>query len=235
MAIKYPFIIIIFITLLIFLLIAKVVHEDFQNIIPIPPPNYYEYARPNYPVNQYAFNTVPTPFVPSYLNEVPPQMSDTAANAPPFYPNYTLGAAPTLIGCGSRREPCLGGTQRAIVNMMPPINISNQNIAPVNIALRGFDGGLQQLGTIQKVFGADNYIYPLFGMRLWNNGSNKYRYYTKFGKFGVILPIYQRRGHGEIYEIDELGTNDPVFIEGQKDEYRVIIYDADIPQYIGMS
>ena len=99
------------------------------------------------------------------------------------------------------------------------------NIAPVNLNVRGFDEGLQQVGTIQKVFGSENFVYPLFGRRKYRN-DNKWEYFVKFGKYGVILPILQRRNN------EELNTNEEVYIEGQKDKYRVTIYDSNFPQYL---
>lgn len=142
------------------------------------------------------------------------------------YPNVML--PDTVIGCSGRNTPCMGGSQASIVNTIPPVNISNQNIAPINLTVRGFDEGIQQLGTIQKVFGNDNEIFPLFGKRRYRN-DNQWEYYVKFGKYGVILPVFAKR------PFEQLFTNDEVRIEGQKDKYRVIIYDENIPQYLPYS
>jgi rRNA processing protein Gar1 len=108
---------------------------------------------------------------------------------------------------------------------LPPINISEQNIAPINLTVRGFDEGIQQVGTIQKVFGKDNFVYPLYGRKKYRN-DNKWEYFVKFGKYGVILPIIPLRN------FEELNTNDEVYIQSQKDKYRVTMYDDDIPQYL---
>jgi len=159
------------------------------------------------------------PNTPSYV----PQVDVT----PPYaYPNTKL--PPSVIGCGGRRGACMGGTQIPIPNTLPPVNISDMNIAPVNLTMRGFDEGLQQVGTIQKVFGDDNFVYPLFGRKRYRN-DNKWDYFVKFGKYGVILPVWQRRNY------EELNTNDEVRIEGQKHKYRVTIYEEDIPQYLPFS
>lgn len=139
------------------------------------------------------------------------------------YPNVVLPAQ--VIGCGARRGACMGGSQVPIPNTLPPVNISEQNIAPVNLTVRGFDEGIQQVGTIQKVFGRDNYVYPLFGRKKYRN-DNKWEYYVKFGKYGVILPLVPLRN------CEELNNNDQVYIQGQPDEYRVTMYDSDIPQYL---
>src|SRR3989304_6673396 len=130
------------------------------------------------------------------------------------YPNFLLPAQ--VIGCGSRRGACMGGSQVPIPNTIPPVNISEENIAPVNLTVRGFDEGIQQVGTIQKVFGKDNYVFPLFGRKRYRN-DNKWEYFVKFGKYGVILPIIPLRNY------EELNTNDEVYIQGQKDKYRVTI------------
>lgn len=231
---------------------------DRSNIVPIPPPkNYPQYAIPDYPpINQYIYNTGFAPYTPSYLNEVPAQQVQLQRsgspwfytsrafpierslnnirlnNFPTYYPNYQLPAQ--VIGCGGRRAGCMGGTEIPIPNMLPPINISNQNVAPVNLTVRGFDNGVQQVGTIQKVFGDENKIYPLFGQKLYNNDS-RWRYFVRFGDFGVILPVI-KRGRQHYYSdncMEELGTNDEVFIQNQKNAYRVTMYDENIPQYLG--
>lgn len=140
------------------------------------------------------------------------------------YPNVVL--PPTVIGCGGRRGACMGGSQVPIPNTLPPVNISETNIAPVNLTVRGFDEGIQQVGTIQKVFGRDNLVYPLFGRKKYRN-DNKWEYFVKFGQYGVILPVVRKRHY-----YDELNTNDEVYIQGQSDKYRVTMYDEDIPQYL---
>lgn len=168
--------------------------------------------------------------LPSYNNSKTAENLMTTYQAPyanPYsYPNSTLPAH--VIGCGGRRGACMGGSQIPIPNTLPPVNISEQNIAPVNLTVRGFDEGIRQVGTIQKVFGNENFIYPLFGRRKYRN-DNKWEYFVKFGNFGVILPIVPLRNY------EELNTNDVVYIEGQKGKYRVTIYDDDIPQYLPFS
>lgn len=142
------------------------------------------------------------------------------------YPNVILPAS--VMGCGGRRGACMGGSQIPIPNTLPPVNISERNIAPVNLTVRGFDEGIQQVGTIQKVFGGENWIYPLFGRRKYRN-DNKWEYFVKFGQYGVILPVLPLRNY------EELNTNDEVYIQGQKGKYRVTMYDEDIPQYLPFS
>ena len=139
-----------------------------------------------------------------------------------WYPNMRL--PPVAIGCGGRMGPCLGGTQIALSNPMPPINISNDNIAPINIRTRGPLGEPQQVGVISKIFGNENQMYPLFGRMKYPNGS-KWEYYTTMGPYGVKIPVPSRNN-------EELGNNDEVKIPGRKGRYRVNIYESDFPQYI---
>ncbi len=140
-----------------------------------------------------------------------------------WYPNLQLPFQ--VVGCGSRNTPCLGGTQVPIYNPPVSIDISDNNIAPVNISTRGPLGQPQQLGVLYKVFGNENDIVPLYGRKRYPN-DNKYDYYTTIGQFGTKVPVVVKNKN------DELGTNDIVFIKGSKSPYRVTIYEGDFPQYI---
>ena len=42
------------------------------------------------------------------------------------YPDVVLPGE--LVGCGSRREPCYGGSQQVVANILPPLDISNKNL-----------------------------------------------------------------------------------------------------------
>ena len=140
-----------------------------------------------------------------------------------WYPNYNLPA--NVIGCGGRREPCLGGSQITIPNEYPPLNITNQNIAPVNIRTQGPRGEPQQVGVMYKVFGNSNEVYPLFGRPKFPN-DNRWEYYTLMGKFGSKIPLSRTRND------QELGTNDIVTIPNRPERYRATIYERDSPAYI---
>ena len=140
-----------------------------------------------------------------------------------WYPNLDLPFQ--VIGGGARNMPTLGGTQIPIYNPPVPINISNDNIAPINISTRGPLGKPQQVGIIYKVFGSDNDVLPLFGRKKYPNSSD-YEYYTMMGQFGVKVPIVAKNRK------DELGTNDVVFVKGRKDPYTVTIYPTDGAEYI---
>ena len=140
-----------------------------------------------------------------------------------WYPNLEIPFQ--VIGCGARNTPCLGGTQVPIYNPSTPIDISNTNIAPVNISTRGPLGQPQQVGILYKINGNDNDVLPLFGRRKYPN-DNRYEYYTMMGQFGVKVPIIAKNRN------DELGTNDIVFIKGRPSPYTVTIYKTDFPDYI---
>ena len=140
-----------------------------------------------------------------------------------WYPNLQLPFQ--VIGCGSRSQPCLGGTQVPIYNPPSVIDVSNNNIAPINISSRGPLGQPQQVGVLFKVFGNENDTLPLFGRKRYPNDS-RYDYYTTVGQFASKVPIIAKN------KKDELGTNDVVFIKGSSSPYRVTIYEGDYPQYI---
>jgi hypothetical protein len=152
-----------------------------------------------------------------------PYKSPPLYNQPRYYNDLKLPAQ--VVGCGGRRTPCMGGSQEAIINDMPPLIITDDNIAPVNISTRGPIGQPQQVGAIYKIFGNENQVYPLFGRRKYHN-DDKWEYYTTIGQYGVKMPVVTRNKN------IELGTNETVFIKGQKSPYRVSIYGTDYPEYI---
>lgn len=147
-----------------------------------------------------------------------------------WYPNMAL--PPQVIGCGSRRLPCLGGTQETIPVINAPVEISERNIAPVNVLSRSIDpeqvGVLKQVGVLYKIFGSLNEIYPLYGVKRYRN-SDTWDYSTKVGKEGnfVHVKVLTRRVNN-----NELQTNDEVRIDGNSARFRVTMYDKDFPQYV---
>jgi hypothetical protein len=140
-----------------------------------------------------------------------------------WYPNLELPFQ--VLGCGGRNKPCLGGTQVPIYNPPTPIDISDNNIAPVYISTRGPLGQPQQVGILYKINGNDNDVYPLFGRKKYPN-DNRYEYYTIMGNYGVKVPIVTKNKN------DEVGTNDIVFVKGKAEPYRATIYKSDYPSYI---
>ena len=140
-----------------------------------------------------------------------------------WYPDLELPFQ--VIGGGYRNIPTLGGTQVPIYNPPLPINISNANIAPVNISTRGPLGMPQQIGTLYKIYGNNNEYLPLYGRRRYPNDS-KYDYYTISGRQNVKIPVVIKNKN------DEIGTNDVVFLKGSSDPYRVTVYESDFAEYI---
>ena len=140
-----------------------------------------------------------------------------------WYPNMRLPNQ--VIGCGGRNQPCMGGTQVPIYNPTNPVNISNSNIAPVYVSTRGPLGEPQQMGVLYKINGDENDTLPLFGRRKYPN-DNKYEYYTLLGKYGSKVKLITKNKN------DELGTNDIVFLQGNREPYKCTIYETDYPQYI---
>jgi hypothetical protein len=140
-----------------------------------------------------------------------------------WYPNLQLPFQ--VIGGGRRNMPTLGGTEVPIFNPPVPINISNQNIAPVYINTRGPLGEPQQVGIIYKIVGKDNQYLPLFGRRKYPNGNLR-EYYTTVGYHNVKVPVIVKDKYVD------LGTNDIVFLQGNSEPHRVTIYETDAPQFI---
>jgi hypothetical protein len=146
-----------------------------------------------------------------------------------FYPNMSL--PPQVIGCGGRNGPCLGGTQETIQVVNTPIEISERNIAPVNIIARANDpsavGIPFQVGVLYKIFGSLNEIFPLYGIRRYRN-SDTWDYTTKVGTQGnfVFLKVLTKRVNN-----NELQTNDTVNVDGNSGKFRVSMYDNSFPEY----
>lgn len=140
------------------------------------------------------------------------------------YPNVTLPG--DVVGCGSRREPCYGGSQEVIGNILPPLDISNKNISPRNGHI-GPTAPYEQIGYLYKIMAQykDSNYRPLYLERLNpRNRYNRYRYFTlnsSGDKQNVIIPNVYR----------ELGTNDQVKVEGEDYYYRVTINESNIPIY----
>jgi len=142
-----------------------------------------------------------------------------------WYPNMNI--PPQVIGCGGRRQGCIGGTESAVPTVPPPIEISERNIAPVNIMTRGPQGIPQQVGVLYKIFGSLNEVYPLYGRKKFPN-SDQWDYYTLIGQDGnrVKAKVITRRKN------EMLGTNDVVQIDGNTAKFRVTVYDRDMPLYV---
>lgn len=225
---KYEFIIIIFI---IFILISYTTREHFHDWslynIPIMNgyiPNIFSYPLlgSSYTSPQNAYNTS----LSRIYNPLQYPYKSQAFYEQPWMPNMYL--PPNVIGCGGRRQPCLGGSQETILNVPTQIDISERNISPVNIQTRGPVGVPQQIGVLYKIFGSLNEIYPLYGRKRFPN-TDIWDYYTEVGQLGnkVKVPIQTKRKTN-----NELSTNDTVKIRGNSAEFRVTVYKDDFPMYI---
>jgi hypothetical protein len=127
-----------------------------------------------------------------------------------------MALQPQVIGCGARNTPCMGGTQIPIANPMPPIDISNTNIAPItahiNNTHNGFENNIIQIGVLYKIFGNYNTYLPLY----YNNDLNEYYVYYKNKKVIVKSEV-----NGEM-----IGINDEIKIDNIN--YRATIFSDDI-------
>ena len=130
------------------------------------------------------------------------------------YPNMKL--QPQVIGCGARNTPCIGGTQVPIANPMPPIDISNNNIAPITIknnnTYNNFNQNIIQVGVLYKIFGNFNNYIPLY----YNNNEKFYFIYYQNNVMKLPKSNY--------------GNNDELVINSKK--YRVTIYETNTPQFV---
>jgi hypothetical protein len=207
---------------------------------------------------RYPYKSVPYyRYEATYLKSQAPQYtpSPNAFFAPGgAYPDLNLPAP--VVGCGSRREPCYGGTQEVIPNLMPPVDISENNIAPTTITRSYGDDGrsVALLNSISEITGSPvttavnistrgplgqpqqvGVLYKIFGDeneihplfgRRRYPNSDKWDYYTMMGKYGVKVPVKTHRRN------EELGNNDEVQVQGLPGRYRVTLYESDFPQYI---
>jgi len=165
-----------------------------------------------------------TPYEINSLDKFYNPMRFPYKSLPNFFNYPNLGLPSQVVGCGARNAPCLGGSQIPIYNAVPPLEVSQTPIAPINIRTRGPRGIPQQVGSISKVFGNQNDIYPLFGRKRWPN-DDKWEYYTVLDN-GVKIPIVPKPN------FYELGENDIVKLKNQPGNYRVTLYEDDFPQYI---
>jgi hypothetical protein len=141
------------------------------------------------------------------------------------YPNVVLN--PFVVGCGGRREPCYGGSQQVVSNILPPLDVSNKNIAPNNINLYdSANTGLSEVGSLYKIFGNENLEYPLL-VKVDNNPqkSNRYFYFTKLKNENVLRKVVTKSPYRE------LGINDQVKVDGEPYFYRVTVYQSNYPSY----
>lgn len=96
------------------------------------------------------------------------------------------------------------------------------------------DTSYRQVGILTPDHGDNkNKILPLMG-RPVNSSRQKWQYYTMSNQnHSVKLPIRIRgKSATNDYGVDELFSNDHVFVEGYNDGFKVTIYDNDSIRYI---
>lgn len=133
-----------------------------------------------------------------------------------------------VMGGGRRNIPALNRGDAPMINPPVSIDVGPQNIAPVNVSVRGPIGLPQRCGALIKVFGDQNDTLGLYCRKRFPR-SDKYDYYTILGKDDVKLRVQNVNRN---QRFDELSSGDEVYIEGFKDRYRVVSYQTDFPQYI---
>lgn len=140
------------------------------------------------------------------------------------FPNVVLPG--DVVGCGSRREPCYGGSQQIVNNILPPLELSNSNVAPTTGTI-GPNPPFQEVGYLYKIMAPyeENAYKPLYLKKI--NPDARYPVYKYFTlntnneRQDVIIPNKLR----------ELGTNDQVKIKGEKYFYRVTVNQSNFPSY----
>jgi hypothetical protein len=172
------------------------------------------------------------------------------------YPDLNLPAP--VVGCGARREPCYGGTQEVIPNLMPPVDVSENNIAPITIRRSYGDGGdgrpVALMNSISEITGAPVTTAVNISTRgPLGQPQQVGVLYKIFGDENELHPLFGRRKYPNSDKWDyytmmgkygvkvpikthrrneELGNNDEVQVQGLPGRYRVTLYESDFPQYI---
>jgi hypothetical protein len=137
------------------------------------------------------------------------------------FPNVTM--TPHVVSCGGRRGPCYGGSQQVVNNVIPPLNISNNNIAPNNV-LNNQKEKWHPIGVAYKVFGSNNNELKLF----LKESKGTYHYAVLLN--GSLTPILHPH-----FPYRQLGTNDVIKIPKMEGNYRVSVYDTQYPNYLPMA
>jgi len=125
---------------------------------------------------------------------------------------------------------------------------SNSGRIPINMASRSYSPEYTQIGILTKNTKSPSYstkpqeqttldnplILPLFGRRILN-GRDKFQYYSmsNTGFINTKLPI-KVNGRSATSDIgcDELYSNDSVYVEGYKEQFRATIYENALFSYI---
>jgi hypothetical protein len=109
-----------------------------------------------------------------------------------------------------------------------PINVST------NIGATPSDTSYRQMGIMTPLNGSsrDN-ILPLMGRPLFTS-RDKWQYYTISNQHNNIkLPIsFKGRSALNDYGVDQIFTNDTVYVEGYDDAFKVTVYENDTIKYL---
>ena len=110
-----------------------------------------------------------------------------------------------------------------ITRVQNPPTLLNTNI-PVSINTQRGDFTYQQVGILTRVNGP-NLILPLYGRQI-NTSRSKWQYYSMNDSNNIVkLPISVNGKSGsDEYGVDELYSNDTVYVEGYDDVFKATIY-----------
>ena len=131
---------------------------------------------------------------------------------------------PAVVGCGSRREACDGGSQEVIPNWKPPRSVSNASIAPRGVEYPSWNERPTQVGVLARITGPNNETMPLFMKRI---DDITFFYYTVSGPESEQLLRVEGVRVGE-----KIGMNDEVMIHGLPGTFRVVEYQDDTGIYM---
>jgi hypothetical protein len=127
---------------------------------------------------------------------------------------------PTVVGCGSRRQPCDGGSQEVIPNWKPPRSVSGETIAPRDVRFPTWNEKPSQVGVLSRITGPENIEMPLYVKRI---DQVTFFYFT-------TAPTEEKellRVEG-VYAGKKLGMNDEVRVYGMPGTFRVSQYQDDV-------
>lgn len=134
---------------------------------------------------------------------------------------------PAVVGCGSRREACDGGSQEVIPNWRPPRSVSSATIAPREVELPVWNERPSQVGVLSRITGPQNFEMPLFMKRI---DQTTFFYYTLVGPEKEHLLRVEGVRLGE-----KLGMNDEVMVSGLPGTFRVSEYQDNTTMYMPSS
>lgn len=166
------------------------------------------------------------------------------------HPQYNLGhrlVGPDADNMQSQSLfiPVLNHNMERIINPLLPPERSYVNTygIPTNIPSRGFSGGYQQIGSLNKTDIANDdsmpgnnnksVILPLYGQPTYP-GGNKWNYYTTTDKHAMVKMTFKvdNKESDDRHGVNELMSGDKVQIPEYNGNFDVKIYQFDQPRYI---